>query len=69
MLRIHNCFNHFPKDARTILKTPTNIISIRIVDLGKYFHIGLLENIKLFINNAKDITKINCVIGIDGLIT
>lgn len=56
LLKTHDCFNHFPKDARTLLRTPISINAIRIVEPGKYFHFGLLENIKLFINITENIT-------------
>jgi len=55
-LKSHKCFNSFPVDARSILKTklhnsPMNILSI---PPGKYYHFGIangLKNISNFIGD------------------
>ncbi|CAI6373797.1 unnamed protein product [Macrosiphum euphorbiae] len=69
-LKSHKCFNKFPIDARTILKTSLNnhAMHIQSVTPGKYYHFGIsneLKKISNFLNICEDSIYIN--IGIDGL--
>lgn len=69
-LKSHKCFNKFPIDARTVLKTNLNNHSMHIksVTPGMYYHFGIsneLKKIKHFFNISEDSININ--IGIDGL--
>lgn len=41
IFRQHRCFSHWPKDARTILKTPREPGNICPLSGGKYVHFGL----------------------------
>jgi hypothetical protein len=69
-LKSHKCFDKFPIDARTILKTNSNNNSthIQLVQPGNYYHFGFsneLNKIIKFLNISEDTININ--IGIDGL--
>ena len=64
-----NYFPNLPKDARTLLKTPRAVNTIK-VDNGSYYHFGVANGIKKILekypcNQPKD--KITFQVGIDGL--
>lgn len=66
----HKCFNSFPFDARTILKTkPTNqSLEIRTLHPGLYRHFGFAKGITTLVgNNIVQYEKIKLLIGVDGL--
>lgn len=69
ILKKHECFETIlPKDARTLLGTPKDLINIKIVRPGKYYHVGLTDNlIKQYENVSDTPDEISVVIGIDGL--
>lgn len=59
-----------PKDARTLLKTPSHLInSYREVEPGIYFHFGLETGIYKHLPNTliQTLNNIKIAIGIDGL--
>lgn len=67
VLKKHKCFESLPNDARSILKTPRNIVS-RPVDPGEYYHIGLQSNLqKIWHRVRESVSVIEILIGIDGL--
>jgi len=71
ILKSHKCFDSFPLDARTILKTNlsnNNSNSIRSVPPGIYHHFGIsngLNSLRKVI--SYDCEEIKILIGIDGL--
>ncbi|GBP73484.1 hypothetical protein EVAR_29376_1 [Eumeta japonica] len=66
ILRSHQCFN-LPADARTLLKTPVNVIT-RVVEPGLYSHIGLESNLRKILNYVTEpISEIFLLINIDGV--
>lgn len=71
VFKTHKCFNNFPVDSRTILKTniPNNKQKeIQLVPPGIYYHFGVENGLKLlsnYLNFPEETIKI--FIGIDGL--
>ncbi|KAI8436393.1 hypothetical protein MSG28_009998 [Choristoneura fumiferana] len=66
ILKNHNCFD-LPADARSLLKTPENVIT-RIVEPGHYSHIGLEKNLrKIWEFVTENESEINLLINIDGV--
>lgn len=66
ILRSHQCFD-LPADARTLLKTPVNVIT-RVVEPGLYSHIGLESNLRKILNYVTEpISEIFLLINIDGV--
>lgn len=65
-LKEHECFRSFPVDARTILRTPSQISkNIVTVKPGIYYHFGLASGIKK--NAPINLSEIKIAVGIDGL--
>lgn len=46
LLRSHRCFSNFPRDIRTVVKTPRSKVQLHKVEPGDYLHIGLEKAIK-----------------------
>lgn len=74
LLKKHKCFEGFPKDCRTIMRTNIeNQPKIQTVEPGAYYHFGILnkgieQNFPShFPEFIKDKNKIELVVGIDGL--
>ncbi|KAF0749985.1 Uncharacterized protein FWK35_00027513, partial [Aphis craccivora] len=72
ILKRHNYFSNFPSDARTIHQINSNIpysqsIQIKPVLPGVYYHFGLANGIKKYIDKFFSDKTINLVIGVDGL--
>lgn len=78
-LRKHSCFSELSKDARTILSTNKNAMSmnnniIRSVHHGRYYHFGLKNGILTNYNFLPSVSSdnptpniIRVAVGIDGL--
>jgi len=69
-LKKHICFNFFPEDARTILKTNKHINTkqVQIISPGIYYHFGTKIGLKSLGDWSQFYDeKIKIVIGIDGL--
>jgi len=63
----HNCYSELPKDARTLLKTPT-ATSLRTVSPGQYFHNGLYKGILQTLKQLQTVPQtIELQFNIDGL--
>lgn len=59
--------NNLPKDARTLLKTPTTTL-IKSIHGGEYHHLGLNREIKSLLLSGIDIPlTLELTVGIDGL--
>jgi len=59
--------NYLPKDARTLLKTPT-ITIVKQIKGGIYHHFGIREEIEHMMKlNYKLPCKLELMVGIDGL--
>jgi len=72
VLKKHDCFSNFPSDARTIHQTNSNTtysqpIQVKTVSPGIYYHFGLANGIKQFIDKRFSNETIKIVIGVDGL--
>uniref|UniRef100_A0A6M2DPH5 Putative enspm-4 hm n=1 Tax=Xenopsylla cheopis TaxID=163159 RepID=A0A6M2DPH5_XENCH len=66
ILKNHPCFK-LPGDARTLLKTPINIMT-RIVDPGSYSHIGSKLNLQRILETVSEsVTEVLLLFNIDGL--
>jgi hypothetical protein len=70
ILKNHSCFDHFPIDARTVLKTNNSCEpnKIKMIQSGYYYHFGVANGLKSHCNFSyvnENIIKL--VIGIDGL--
>lgn len=69
-LKKHKCFNFFPEDARTILKTKKRLDTkqIQVITPGIYYHFGTEIVLKSLGNWCQFYDEtIQIVIGIDGL--
>jgi len=69
-LKKHKCFNFFPEDARTILKTNKHIDTkqVQIISPGIYYHFGTEIGLKSLGDWSQFYDEtIKIVIGIDGL--
>ncbi|CAB3372606.1 Hypothetical predicted protein [Cloeon dipterum] len=67
ILRQHPCFAEFPKDPRTLLKSPRRT-KVESIPPGEYIHLGIGEGLKnIFSCTLCDIDTINIDIGIDGV--
>ncbi|XP_065346092.1 uncharacterized protein LOC135943479 isoform X1 [Cloeon dipterum] len=67
ILRQHPCFAEFPKDPRTLLKSPRRT-KVESIPPGEYIHLGISEGLKnIFSCTLCDIDIINIDIGIDGV--
>ncbi|CAI6372420.1 unnamed protein product [Macrosiphum euphorbiae] len=69
ILKGHSCFNNFPVDSRTILKTNKKNQSseIQTIHPGLYYHFGIENGLKSLYDLSLFEEKINLVVGIDGL--
>lgn len=62
-----------PKDARTLLQTPTHTKPLQIVSPGQYYHHGVREPLIRKLNSCNDYflngnnTILKCIINIDGI--
>ena len=73
ILHVHH--PHLPKDARTLLKTPTTATTkdcIKLVSGGSYYHFGLEACIQMCLQKVSqlsfiDIKKLNLQINCDGI--
>ncbi|XP_026675428.1 uncharacterized protein LOC113465227, partial [Ceratina calcarata] len=52
LLRTHECFNHFPKDIRTLVHTPRNRVTTYVVAPGEYIHFSQEVEIVKYLNNC-----------------
>lgn len=67
ILKTHSCFNSFPVDARTVLKTPRTV-DVVSVNPGQYCHLDFSLGVKKMLSNSFDhVTSIELLIGIDGV--
>jgi len=70
VLRQHTCFEHLPKDSRTILQTQAlDTSNFHIVEPGNYYHFGLANAIQQHFPSSlqNNTSVIKIVAGIDGL--
>lgn len=72
ILKDHVCFNNFPTDARTIYQNYSNVSYNQLVDVktvppGIYYHFGISNGIKKYIDKYFSCDTIKLVIGVDGL--
>ncbi|CAI6361869.1 unnamed protein product [Macrosiphum euphorbiae] len=72
ILKYHKCFNNFPTDARTIYHNYSNVsynqqIDVKTVPPGIYYHFGISNGIKKYIDKYFSCDNIKLVIGVDGL--
>lgn len=72
ILKKHECFNDFPVDARTIFNKSLGISCNQVVDVktvlpGIYYHFGILNGIKKYVDKNFSCDTIKLVIGVDGL--
>jgi len=65
-LRKSSQFSNLPKDARTLLKTPTTT-TVKNIDGGVYHHFSIKEEVKLLMKYCDLPPKLNLIVGIDGL--
>lgn len=63
VLRQHECFQQIPKDARCLLKTPRKCENIKVIEPGRYLHIGIETNIITKLKNID--TEIPHVLLVD----
>jgi len=72
ILRKHKCFEHLPASCRTLYKIYSGVsyekpVEVQIVSPGIYYHFGVADNIKKFIDFNYLEDTIRLVIGVDGL--
>jgi len=65
-LRKSSQFSNLPKDARTLLKTPTTT-TVKNIDGGVYHYFSIKEEVKLLMKYCDLPPKLNLIVGIDGL--
>ena len=66
ILQDHACFQNFPTDYRSLLKTPRSYV-FRDVKPGQYFHFSLTTSLKNVIVNHSIGQRIELLINVDGL--
>ncbi|CAI6377752.1 unnamed protein product [Macrosiphum euphorbiae] len=72
ILRKHKCFEHLPASCRTLYKMYSGVsyekpVEVQIVSPGIYYHFGVADNIKKYIDFNYLEDTIRLVIGVDGL--
>lgn len=67
ILHSHHCFQHFPKDYRSLLRTPRKV-PVTIVEPGEYCHVGLQRCLESYLQICKPKSfGIGIQINVDGL--
>jgi len=69
ILKEHNCFNNFPVDSRTVMKTNKYDMThqIQTVNSGLYYHFGISNGLMSVYDLSVFEEVIKLVVGIDGL--
>ncbi|XP_024877857.1 uncharacterized protein LOC112458432 [Temnothorax curvispinosus] len=65
VLREHKFHQQLPKDARTLLKTPTKCTDIKVLNPGHYLHIGVTKNIIMKLKNIPISDEIPRILLVD----